>query len=117
MKVLVCGSRHFNRYPDVERVLSGYEISEVISGNARGADRLGERYALERGIPCRTFPADWDTFGKAAGPIRNAQMLREGKPDLVVAFLAPDSRGTANMIARAKRAGVNTLVVDIALSN
>lgn len=113
MKVLVCGSRHFNDYARVEGILSGYAITEIISGMARGADALGERYALERGIHCRTFPADWTKHGRAAGPIRNGQMLREGKPDLVVAFLAPGSRGTANMIAQTKKAGVKTVVVNI----
>lgn len=74
---------------------------------------MGERYARERNIPVRAFPADWTTHGKAAGPIRNSQMLKEGLPDLVVAFLAPDSRGTANMIAQAEKAGVKTIVVNI----
>ena len=52
------------------------------------------------GVVVEEFKADWDKFGRAAGPIRNAQMLREGKPDLVVAF--PGGRGTANMVAQAK---------------
>lgn len=80
-----------------------------ISGMARGADKLpfGARHSLEEKI--QEFPADWKTHGKAAGFIRNQQMLDEGKPDLVVAF--PGGRGTADMISRAKKAGVKVIEV------
>jgi UDP-N-acetylmuramoylalanine-D-glutamate ligase len=60
-------------------------------------------------IPVETYEADWDTHGKAAGPIRNKRMLDEGKPDLVVAF--PGGRGTANMISQARKAGVEVIEV------
>lgn len=74
---------------------------------------MGGRYAEERGIPVRAFPADWTTHGKAAGPIRNSQMLKDGQPDLVVAFLGPNSRGTANMISQAEKAGVPVKVIHV----
>lgn len=113
MKVLVCGSRHFNDYEHTSRVLSTIDITELIHGGARGADTCGAMYAEANSIPVRRFPALWDLHGKRAGPIRNSQMLREGAPDLCVAFLAKDSRGTKNMIDIAQKAGVKTLVINI----
>ena len=113
MRVLVCGSRHFNNRALLSSTLNGISISVLIHGAARGADTMAERYAEDRGIPVEAFPADWVTFGKGAGPIRNRQMLVEGKPDLVVAFLAPNSRGTQNMIDQATKAGVPVKVIDI----
>ena len=65
---------------------------------------MARKFAEWQGIPVKTFEADWDRHGKAAGPIRNKQMLDEGKPDLVVAF--EGGKGTANMIAQAEAAGV-----------
>lgn len=117
MKVLVCGSRHFNDFEKLCDVLDAMdahcEITEIIEGGARGADRLAVRWANDLRIPVREFPADWDKHGKAAGPIRNSQMLREGMPDMVVAFLAPNSRGTAHMISIAEKAGVPVKVINI----
>lgn len=113
MRVLVCGSRHFNDYELLERTLDDYPITDIIEGEARGADRLSRKYAEERNIPVRAFPADWNKYGKGAGPIRNRQMLVEGTPDFVIAFRGPNSRGTQNMIDQARKAGVETRVVEI----
>ncbi len=74
---------------------------------ARGADLLAAAWARSRGIPARPFPADWNRDGKAAGFLRNVRMLREGRPDLVVAF--PGGKGTAHMVGLARRAGVAVL--------
>lgn len=108
MKVLVCGGRDFS---DVHllsvtlgAILEGAGITEIIHGGASGADTLAGRYAVRKGIPVTVFPADWKAHGKAAGPIRNAQMLSEGRPDMVVAFKG--GRGTDDMIRQAKAAGV-----------
>lgn len=115
MKVLVCGSRHFNDYKLLEETLDGIiNISEIIHGAARGADTLGAEYAFERDIPVRAFPANWTKYGRRAGPIRNSQMLSEGKPDLVVAFMGPNSRGTKHMVSIAQKAGVETIIIDLA---
>lgn len=122
MRVLVCGSRHFNNYwklcQEMDYISEVYDFDNrqpitIISGTAKGADTLGERYATECGWELVRYPADWETHGKRAGPIRNSQMLREGKPDLVVAFLAPNSRGTKHMIEIAEKAGVKVVVVNI----
>lgn len=113
MRVLVCGSRHFNDYELLERILDEYDITEVIEGEARGADTLSRIYAEHRGISVRGFPADWALLGRRAGPIRNRQMLTEGKPDCVVAFRGPNSRGTQNMIDQATKAGVPVRIIEI----
>lgn len=113
MKVLVCGSRRFNDRKLLDEILSRLDITTVIEGQARGADSLAREYAEGRGIPVLSFPAQWDKHGKTAGPIRNLQMLTEGKPDYVVAFLAKDSKGTKHMIEIAEKAGIPVKVVDV----
>lgn len=122
MRVLVCGSRHFNDYSklclEMDRISTEYDFDNrqpitIIHGAARGADTLAGRYAEECGFDVRAFPALWDKYGKSAGPIRNALMLSEGKPDLCIAFRGPNSRGTQNMINQAEKAGVKTMVVNI----
>lgn len=113
VKVLVCGSRHFENYQLLKETLDAYNITEIIHGAARGADTLAGRYGNETEKVVTVFPADWNTYGRSAGPIRNGRMLREGKPEMVIAFRAKDSRGTQNMIDQAKKAGVEVYVVDI----
>jgi hypothetical protein len=107
MKILVCGGRDFSDYPFMSSTLESINPTQIISGGARGADRLAERYAVEFGVPIQVFPALWDTEGKAAGFIRNQRMLDEGDPDLVVAF--PGGRGTDDMVRRAIRHGVKVI--------
>lgn len=80
----------------------------VIEGEARGADTMAAHWARTLGIEVAAFPANWDDHGRAAGPIRNKQMLDEGRPDAVIAFSTDlaNSRGTANMVRQARAAGV-----------
>lgn len=107
MRLLVCGGRDFADELNLFRTLDylhRHRIACVIHGAARGADSLAGKWAREQGVPCRSFPADWNRHGRAAGAIRNQQMLDEGRPDLVVAF--PGGRGTADMVRRAKAAGI-----------
>lgn len=116
-RVLVCGSRDWIDETLLNRTLDELDEQErfdlVIEGEATGADTMARNWAERRRIPVSRFPAAWGLHGKAAGPIRNTQMLREGKPDLVVAFpLGPESRGTANMIGQAEKAGIPFLVVN-----
>lgn len=114
MRVLVCGGRDYDDWGKVCDTLLNITRSKpyvtIIEGGARGADRLGRRFALEMEYTYITYPADWEKYGRGAGHIRNQQMLDEGKPDLVVAF--PGGRGTANMIERAKKAGVEVIQVE-----
>jgi hypothetical protein len=108
MRILVCGGRDFDDYAMVCAALNAahkkHFVQFIIHGAARGADSLADRWAAENGIHVRAFPANWKQDGKSAGPLRNQRMLDEGKPNAVVAF--PGGRGTADMIARAKAAGV-----------
>lgn len=97
----------------MDDVLGQIRIDTIIHGMARGADRMGGEYAKVHGIPVLEFPALWNQYGNRAGPIRNAQMLKEGQPDVVVAFRGPNSRGTQNMINQARKAGIPVTVVDI----
>ena len=76
----------------------------VIQGGARGADQIAREWCIARKIAYVNYPADWTVHGKAAGPIRNQQMIDRGRPDRVLAFSG--GKGTADMIARANRAGV-----------
>jgi len=104
MKVLVCGGRNYSNVDKMYSVLDTFPITTIISGHARGADQMAEMYADERDIAVEVYPADWSKHGKAAGFIRNKQMLDEGKPDLVVAF--PGGKGTSMMVDIARKAGV-----------
>lgn len=85
---------------------------EIVSGKAKGADTLGEKWAKERGLKIKSFPADWDQFGNSAGPIRNAQMADYGTH--LVAFWDGRSRGTLNMVNVAKAANLNMRVIKYA---
>lgn len=122
MKVLVCGHREFDNWTLLCKTMSNYgfgvgtkALSEliIIEGEAKGADFLARVWAKWLGVPYEAYPADWKTYGKKAGPIRNAQMLREGKPDLVIAFLAEGSIGTKDMINQSEKAGVPVKVIRI----
>lgn len=102
MKTVIAGGRNYTLTKDDIMWLNTLPISEVVSGGALGVDIGGEQWARTKGIPVRRFPADWATHGKAAGPIRNAQMAEYA--DAVVLF--PGGRGTANMRSEAKKAGL-----------
>lgn len=109
MRVLVCGSRHLQASELVYEALSQFHnehgpITLIIEGGQTGADRIARSWAISLGIPFQTFDADWTRYGDSAGPIRYAQMLREGKPDAVVAF--PGNRGTGNMVRLTQKAGI-----------
>ncbi|EKS37803.1 SLOG family protein [Afipia clevelandensis] len=112
IRVLVCGGRHFNDALTLGSWLGGIHkqqgISLLIEGGAPGADFMARKFAEWQGIPTKTFEADWDRHGRAAGPIRNKQMLDDGKPDLVVAF--EGGQGTKNMVSQAVEAGVRVIL-------
>ena len=100
MKIIVAGSRSFDCYWLLESKLDFYigshQPAQIISGTARGADQLGEKYAENRGLSIERFPADWDTHGKRAGYIRNEQMARYATHAVI--FWDGRSKGTASMI-------------------
>jgi len=111
--VLVCGGRDYTDrdflFATLDQLHAARSFCLVISGGARGADSLAEEWAKICGLPLQVFKADWQTHGRAAGPIRNQKMLDEGKPTLVVAF--PGGRGTLDMTTRARSHGIE--VIDV----
>lgn len=120
-KVLVCGGRDFTdkklvfeTLTELSKVSYNPEIDDnffmVIQGGAKGADRLAKEWALTGGYPMVEVPANWDFYGRSAGPIRNASMLKL-EPDIVVAF--PGGRGTQSMINLAEQEGIKVLEIEI----
>jgi len=120
IRLLICGDREWKKKDRIRRELLLLGISNievVIHGAARGADSLGAEVAEELGINKRRikpFPAKWEEQGKAAGVIRNSQMLKEGRPTYVLAFhshLKTQSKGTADMVRKAKAVGIEVKVI------
>ena len=107
VRVLVCGGRNYSDRQAVDATLDQLDVAGLIHGGASGADSLGEQWARCRGVPVEIYRADWQRYGRAAGPIRNQRMIDEGWPDLVVAF--PGGKGTADMVQRAKDTGVRMM--------
>lgn len=114
-RVIVCGGRDFNDrelcFASLDRFLP--EECEIVSGNAKGADSFGEEYAAEHSIRLAVFKPDWGKYGRAAGPVRNRQMLEYAleKKAMVIAFWDGRSRGTKNMIDQARKAGAEVNIV------
>jgi YspA, cpYpsA-related SLOG family len=121
VRLLICGTRTWT-----DRIQLGWEVETVIDqhpdepivlieGDARGADRLAGELARARGWDLEVYPADWQHDGRAAGPRRNARMLHQGRPDLVMAFVdkpLEHSRGTADLVRRARAQGVEVRVIE-----
>lgn len=115
MKAIIAGSRDFEDYAYLCYCMQSLclmeRITEIVSGEARGADKLGERYAKENNIPVKLFPADWKKYGKSAGYIRNSEMLKYIKPDgILIVFWDGQSKGTLDMITRTQKAELKTFV-------
>lgn len=118
MRVLVCGGRDYEDLHEDGRNAVFVALSDihavtpiafVMQGGAKGADRSAREWAATNNVPGQTYHADWSTFGRAAGPIRNRRMLANGNPDLVVAFAG--GRGTADMVRLARNADIKVIVV------
>lgn len=110
MIVLICGGRDYTDHATIDFVMQQLikmNVWCIVHGAARGADSLAAECAEAYGVPTSPFPANWDKYGKSAGSRRNTQMIKEGNPDLVVAF--PGGNGTANMIRQAKQHGIRVI--------
>jgi len=103
VKIAIIGSRSFQDYDLVQAVLSEYSPTQIISGGAKGADSLAERFAAENNIEKLIFYPDWDLHGRAAGPIRNKLIVDAA--DFVLAFWDGASRGTKSSIDYANKIG------------
>ncbi len=113
MRVLICGGRDWQSIEPMRAFIALLPPgTTIIEGEARGADSMARELARERKLTVERYPADWATYGRAAGPIRNKQML-DAEPDLVVAFHPnlSESKGTANMVSLARKKGVPVIVV------
>ena len=124
LRIIIAGSRDFNDYELLKK--SAIEIitkktmlpdlTRIISGRARGADTLGERFANEMGLEISRFIPDWDGLGKRAGYVRNGEMgkfgVEDGNYGVLIAFWDGQSRGTKHMIDLAKRYGLEVHVVN-----
>jgi ABC-type sugar transport system substrate-binding protein len=123
MRVLICGCRTYTDDVLFDVIMIGlaarakvlHEDLVIINGKAPGADTLADVKAGQLGVGTDPYPADWNRYGRAAGPIRNKQMLVEGQPDVVIAFLdrpEAESKGTRNMIEQSEKAGILVFVIE-----
>ena len=124
LRIIIAGSRDFYDYQLLKTSMKSVlrqtyfpQISkiEIVSGTARGADQLGEKFAKEFNLEVKRFPAAWDLYGKRAGRIRNEEMAKyaisDGAYGLLVAFWDGESRGTKSMIDLAREHGLAVRVV------
>lgn len=116
MKLAIIGSRDlkYKDYSDMFEALKLIEFDEVVSGGAKGADSLAEIYASDIGLKLTVFPADWEKHGKAAGPIRNAQIAEYA--DRCFAFVnkpLEQSKGTLNCVNQFKKLGKTVTVFQL----
>jgi hypothetical protein len=125
MRMIIAGGRDFDDYPLLEKkcrevlkelLPADSGSAEIVSGGARGADRLGEAFARKQKLKLRVFMADWQRLGRIAGFVRNEQMAVYASQDIsegvLVAFWDGRSEGTANMIDLAFRYGLKVYVVN-----
>ena len=117
-RVIIAGSRSFNDYELLrEQCLSILQEKMrthrviIVSGHARGADSLGERFAKEFRLPFELHPAKWRLLGRAAGMVRNAEMAKCS--DALIAFWNGESSGTRHMINFARKRGLEISVIDL----
>ncbi len=113
MKILCCGDRNWTNKERIKEVLIGYpKDTTIIEGEADGADKLSKEVAKELGFTVIEVPANWKKYGKAAGPIRNKEML-DLLPDEVFGFHnnIMESKGTKNCITQARQRGIRCLVL------
>lgn len=128
VRIIIAGGRDFSDYELLKKSVHDiiYDLvydgrctcytCEIVSGTARGADQLGERLAAEDGFSLKRFPADWNTYGKRAGYLRNEQMAKyavsDGHYGVLVAFWDGVSRGTKHMIDLANKHGLEVHVIN-----
>jgi len=115
VRLLVCGDRNWTCKETISkfiRDLGGIEC--IIEGEARGADSVARDIGLALGLRVLKFPASWEKYGRAAGMLRNRQMLEDGKPTFLVAFhdAIASSKGTKHMVNLAKAHGVPGVVIN-----
>ena len=111
-RILICGDRNYKDWMQVREYLDTVSRTAIIiHGGARGADSIAGNLAIYLNMKVIKYPADWDKYGRAAGILRNQQMLDEGHPDLVVYFHKDleNSKGTKDMVTRAVDNKIKTI--------
>lgn len=117
MRIVIGGSRNYNNYEyfaeTLDHLLCDVAKNEItiLSGHCKGVDLMAECYAKERGISLELYPADWDAYGRAAGPMRNKIMVENC--DLVIAFWDGSSKGTRSLIDYARKQGRSHKIIDV----
>ena len=118
MKIVIGGCRGYTDYKVfcdfVSQCLTSEENLDsmtILSGHCSGVDTMAERYAQENGIALEIFPANWEAYGRAAGPVRNREMVSQA--DIVIAFWDGKSKGTASLLQYAKKLGRKIYQKDI----
>ena len=107
-RVAVAGCRKYENYEEAKEYID-FCISEIrkkytlvlVSGGCRGADALGERYAAENGLKTEKYPADWEKYGRAAGPMRNKKIAEIS--DYIICFWDGQSKGTKSLLRFAEK--------------
>jgi hypothetical protein len=123
LALLICGDRKWEKRAPIQRevakLMDEYTIVTVIHGACKGADTIGGEVSETLRLPVEEFPADWEQYGKAAGPIRNSFMLKRllkvpADKKLVLAFhpCLRFSKGTVNMVRMSRNAGVEVKVIE-----
>ncbi|GGK48250.1 MULTISPECIES: DUF2493 domain-containing protein [Flavobacteriaceae] len=120
MKIIIAGSRTFTDYKKLheicDNILQDQTDVEIVTGAYyKGADLLGEQYATEKGFRLTKFPADWKSFGRAAGPKRNEQMANYA--DALIAFWDGKSKGTKHMIEVSKKENLIVKIINFLTSS
>ena len=113
MKLAIIGSRTFNDYNFLNEVLESFKpkLTLVVSGAAKGADTLGEKWAIQNKIQTLIFPADWEKYGKRAGFIRNEDIIKNC--DCVIAFWDGESKGTKHSISLCEKYNKPYKIIEI----
>lgn len=119
MNIAIIGSRSFHNYELVKSTVNDYvhqntiKIHCIVSGGAKGADTLAQKFALEYQLDMIVYKPDWKRFGKRAGFIRNTEIIENS--DVVIAFWDGSSNGTKDSITKAKQK--NKIVIVIIVSD
>lgn len=113
MKVIIAGSRGITDYNVIVTAIqkSTFSVTEVVSGGARGVDKLGEQFARLNKLALSVYPADWDKYGKSAGYKRNLQMADYA--DALIAIWDGESKGTKHMIDIAGKKGIPVYILTL----
>jgi UDP-N-acetylglucosamine:LPS N-acetylglucosamine transferase len=117
MKVIIAGSRGFSdfqrMFTECENILSEYSDVEIVSGTAKGADKMGEHYGKLKGFSIKQFPANWNLYGASAGYLRNKEMANYA--DMAIIFWDGTSRGSKHMIDLAEEKNLIVHIVEYLL--